>query len=319
MARLSLLISLISLALLVSASGQEAMARSAHKKRGNCTPKSAAASSSSTSDSTQPTSSTDDSQPSSTSVAPAPVSTPQGPASSGGEKCGLGWPNGDDGTILTDHGNCLYYHTWSVWPVNSGGKMSFAPIFWGPDKADEWSANILNAGANVALFFNEPNESGQSNIDPNSAVPYWRNNMQWLKDQHGYRLGSAATSSNPNGMDWTNTFMSACPDCTIDFMCLHYYGTDAGDFQTYVNLWHTTFNRNIWVTEFACQNFNGGPQCDDVPGFMSQTVSWLDSQDFVEYHFWFGMMRDMQGVNPADGLMNQDGSLSALGDQYVFS
>ncbi|KZT62393.1 glycoside hydrolase family 128 protein [Calocera cornea HHB12733] len=314
MARLSLLISLFSLALLASAQAHGAMDRAAHKKRGNCRPKSA------TSTSTTTTSSTDDSQPTSTSSSAVAVSTPQGSSGGGGDKCGLGWPNGDDGTILSCSGQCSWYHTWSVFPVNVGSALQFAAVFWGPDKADEWDANILNAGTNIAMFFNEPQEPEQSNIDALSAVPYWRTHMQYLKDQHGFRLGSAATSSNPNGIDWTNTFMQACPDCTIDFMCLHWYGTTVDDFTTYVNLWHTTYNRNIWVSEFACQNFvNLDQQCDDVPGFMAGAVAWLDSQDFVEHHAWFGMMRDMQGVNPADGLMNQDGSLSSLGWQYVSS
>ncbi|KZO93269.1 glycoside hydrolase family 128 protein [Calocera viscosa TUFC12733] len=291
------------------------MDRAAHKKR--CSPNSSTSSSTSTSQWSQPT---DDSTPTTTSTSAAATYTPQGSSGGGGDKCGLGWPNGNDGTIMSCAGDCSWYHTWSVYPVSAGSQLQFAAYFWGPDMADEWDANILNAGTNVAMFFNEPQEPGQSNVDPYTSVGYWRQHMQYLKDQYGYRLGSAATSSNPNGIDWTNEFMQACPDCTIDFMCLHWYGTTVSDFQTYVELWYTTYNRNIWISEFACQNFvNLDQQCDDVPGFMSQAVAWLDSQDYVEHHAWFGMMRDMQGVNPADGLMNQDGSLSALGSQYVYS
>jgi len=323
MARLSLLVSLFSLALLVSAEAHGAMDRSLHKKRGKCHKSTTTSSSTSTSQWVAPTtSSSDDSDnnaaPTTTTSSAVSAYTPPSSSPSSGEKCGLGWPNGDDGTINSVAGDCTWYHTWSVYPVQAGG-LSFAAMLWGPANAAEFQANIAAANTNVAMFLNEPQEPEQSNTDPYTAAGLWRQYMEPLKSQ-GYRLGSAATSSNPNGIDWTNTFISTCPDCSIDFMCLHWYGTTVDDFTTYVTLWHTTYNMNVWITEFACQNFvNLDQQCDDIPGFMSQAVSWLDSQDWVEHHAWFGMMRNMQNVNPADGLMNQDGTLSALGSQYVYS
>lgn len=42
---------------------------------------------------------------------------------------------------------------------------------------------------------------------------------------------------------------------------LHWYDVKAEDFQKYVLDFATTFGKPIWVTEYACQNFNGGAQC----------------------------------------------------------
>jgi hypothetical protein len=62
---------------------------------------------------------------------------------------------------------------------------------------------------------------------------------------------------------------------------------------------HSTFNLPIWVTEWACQNYNNGPQCssDSVAAFMNQTQSFMDQTDWVERYSWFGAMENMQGVN----------------------
>lgn len=38
----------------------------------------------------------------------------------------------------------------------------------------------------------------------------------------------------------------------VDFVALHWYGTDAQAFIAYVQDFHTTFGKPIWVTEFAC-------------------------------------------------------------------
>jgi hypothetical protein len=67
----------------------------------------------------------------------------------------------------------------------------------------------------------------------------------------------------------------------------------------YIEDFHNTFQRPIWVTEWACQNFNGGSQCsmDDIEMFLNTSQSFMDQSDFVERYAWFGAMENMQGVN----------------------
>ena len=36
-------------------------------------------------------------------------------------------------------------------------------------------------------------------------------------------------------------------------MALHWYGVDPQLFIQYLQLWYNTFQKPIWVTEFACQ------------------------------------------------------------------
>jgi len=170
------------------------------------------------------------------------------------------------------------------------------------------------------LGMNEPNQSGQSDMSPQSGVELWLDIIQPLKAK-GYRLGSPATTSAPSGKQWVQDFLTICNGrCSVDFIALHWYDVGAQNFIDYVTDFHNTFNLNIWVTEFACQNFNGGAQCSDsdVWNFMQTTTSWMDSTSWVERYAWFGAMRDMQGVNNLDQIMDPgSGGPNSLGSTYL--
>ena len=47
------------------------------------------------------------------------------------------------------------------------------------------------------------------------------------------------------------------------FLPLHWYDVSVDGFKQYVQNFHDKTGHNIWVTEYACQNFNGGAQCSD--------------------------------------------------------
>jgi hypothetical protein len=78
-----------------------------------------------------------------------------------------------------------------------------------------------------------------------------------------------------------------------------YYATNATQFVSYMEDMHATFNLPIWVTEWACQDYNGGPQCSpsDVRSFLSATQGFMDATPWVERYSWFGAMENLQGVN----------------------
>jgi hypothetical protein len=67
-----------------------------------------------------------------------------------------------------------------------------------------------------------------------------------------------------------------------------------------MTLFYDTFQKPIWVTEWACQNYNSGPQCsaEDIASFLEQTQGWMDETGWVERYAWFGAMEDLDGVNP---------------------
>ncbi|KAF7352920.1 Glyco-hydro-cc domain-containing protein [Mycena venus] len=310
--------------------------RSKTKKRSNskrCKAKSSSAalsSTSSTKEAAKPTSTKQASAPTTTQAA-APAKTTQ--ASSGGSSSGsssggsssssgggsvnlrgkacLAWPNYNYNKLSTWKGSKTgLIYSWNADKVPGAEDLGFtyAPMLWGWKDTGDWFSKVTQGYAQIALGPNEPNELGQSNMDAWSGISIWKQYMRPLADK-GYTLISPAMSSRPNGKDWMKTFMANCDDCKVSGIATHWYGTDLEEFKSYVTYWHDTYNLPVYVTEYADQDFNGGPQAtmDEIWAFMVGATSWLNSQDWVKAHCWFGAMEGMDNVNPLNKLMNDAG------------
>jgi hypothetical protein len=245
------------------------------------------------------------------------------PPSNGGGKAGLAWANGPWQPIESwAVGSVSWYYTWSPVPVETApGNLEFVPMLWGWNQIDLWNEWVLGGKAQFweVLGMNEPNQQGQSDMSAGSGVELWKTYIQPLKSR-GVRLISPATTSSPTGKQWIQEFQSICGGaCTFDAVSLHWYDVGVQKFIDYVTDFHNTFNSNIWVTEYACQNFNGGAQCSEgeIWDFLQQTTGWMDATPWVEKYAWFGVMKDMQGVNDFDRLMGDDGRPNALGQAYI--
>ncbi|KAI9637835.1 glycosyl hydrolase catalytic core-domain-containing protein [Dioszegia hungarica] len=294
---------------------------------------------------------------SSAAAAPAPAAASPSPAaknnspaysgSSGGawggwtnvhSKLGNAWPNGDwAGKDQPDYvGNYIgskasWYYTWSPHAVGSADSLGleFVPMLWGPHQVSDWWSQQASWPKTVknALFFNEPNEHSQCNMAAGDSISYWMNDFLPLRSK-GVRLGGAATTSAPSGLVWSQDFEKLCvqygnskADCTPDFVPIHWYDVTPQNFQAYVENYHKGVGHNLWVTEYACQNFNGGAQCSDGETWAlhQQMSNWFDQQDYIERYAPFGVMKQMQGVNQYNALMNPDGSITSLGNWYIWS
>ncbi|KAL5508363.1 hypothetical protein ACEPAH_5982 [Sanghuangporus vaninii] len=263
---------------------------------------------------------------SSSSVSTAPTSTSV--SNSGKGKVGLAWPNGNDDSLrnfVTN--NVQYIYTWSEQCPSLAKELGLTcmPMLWGnaQDKLDSFKSTVVAGYANIAMGFNEVNEAGQANMDVNTAVSVWKEYLEPLVGE-GYTLLSPCTSSNPNGFDWMIDFMQQCSGCHISGITLHYYGTSAQDMIDYIEKWHNQFNMPVWITEFACQNFNtanenNGQQCSEsqVWEFYKTIANFVESTDYVVSWSAFGFMKNMQGVNDLDRLMQDDGSPTALGSSII--
>jgi len=193
-------------------------------------------------------------------------------------------------------------------------------MLWGPNMASGFGKTVVKGYAHCAFGFNEPNEPGQSNMSPSYGAQLWKQYLEPLRYQGYDMLVGPAMSSNPNGLTWVKNWYSACNGgCNPNVMGVHYYDVTASGFISYLNLWHDTFKLPIMVTEFACQNYNNGPQCSSsqVQTFMSDAINFMESTSWVVAYFAFGIMKNMQGVNTLDQLMNSAGQPTSLGYQYV--
>lgn len=264
-------------------------------------------------------------------VAVSAVASSDSTGTNAGSPFGLAWPNGDWASSSDPNyvGNYIgskssWYYTWSPYNVGSADThgLEFVPMLWGPNQEGVWWDQVASWPSSVknVLFFNEPNEASQCNMAAADSVAHWLEYMQPLAAK-GYKLGMAATTSAPSGLQWVKDFIAACPQCTVDFVPIHWYDVSASNFQTYVENFHAQTGLDIWVTEYACQNFNGGAQCSDSETWaLHQTMApWFDAQSYVKRYSPFGVMTNLQGVNTDNALMGSDGAITALGSWYISS
>ncbi|KAJ9114272.1 hypothetical protein QFC22_005724 [Naganishia vaughanmartiniae] len=268
---------------------------------------------------------------SSSSQAAVVTSTPaSGSAGSSDKPFGLAWPNGDwDGEGTPGYvGQYVgprtgWYYNWSPQPCSKADALGleFVPMLWGPKDCNDqfWTyANSWSSNVKSILFFNEPNEISQSNVSPQDAVQYWKTYMTPMQAK-GFKLGMAAVTNAPSGLEWIQQFIKLCPECHFDYIPVHWYATSTENFQEYLKSFNAAFpDKEIWITEYACQSFDGTPQCN--PGQtlnLHQTMAgWFDAQPWITNYSPFGVMRQMQGVNEDNRLMDAEGKITALGDWY---
>lgn len=255
-----------------------------------------------------------------------------------GSKLGAAWPNGDwSGPDTSSYiGNYVgartsWYYTWSPSPCAQNDQLGleFVPMLWGAKQVSEWhqAADSWPSSVKNALFFNEPNQHDQAGISIYDSLGYWINDFLPKSRERGLRIGSAAPTSAPDGVTWVVDFYKNCLSqnnnddgkCKADFAPVHYYDVDVQHFKDYLTNFHNQVGIPLWVTEYACQNFNGGAQCDEGQtwAFHQEMSSWMDGQDWIERYSPFGMMKNMQGVNQYNALMSEGGDITALGSWYI--
>jgi len=232
-------------------------------------------------------------------------------------KLGYAW-DGKGTASLWNAGKVSWYYNWDSFP-QSGASKEYVPMMWGPTHASVFNSNVNKGLFNSSAYllgFNEPDQSGQSNLTPAQGVTYWKQYMQPLASK--FQLGAPAVSSAPAGKQWLTNFFAQCTGCSVSFIPIHWYGSDPNAFTAYVADIYNTFKKPIWVTEWACVYYGSGPQCDQnsVYSFMGQTTSWLDQQSYVQRFSWFGAR--VSGIPDADALLTTAGTaLTGLGSQYV--
>ncbi|KDQ55080.1 glycoside hydrolase family 128 protein [Jaapia argillacea MUCL 33604] len=240
-------------------------------------------------------------------------------------KAGLAWPNGDydDMGQYLSTGKVSWYYTWNPAAINEDDEAESVPMLWGATQVNQWTSSvnstISSKKVTAVLGMNEPNEVSQSNLTAQQGAVMWKTYIEPLKSR-GVRLGTPATTSAPSGIQWVKDWLVACDGgCTVDFVALHWYDVNATNFIEYIQEFHNTFQKPIWVTEWDCQNNNTPQQCSlqDIMSFMNITQSFMDNTDWVERYAWFGAMENLQGVNPSNALMDSSGKITALGRQYI--
>jgi hypothetical protein len=218
----------------------------------------------------------------------------------------------------------FWYYTWGTpMPSPSPQNCEFVSMFWG--EANVTSQNIaavlqLAAQGSVkyVLGFNEPDQSGQSNMTVSQALALWPQ-----LESIGLPLGSPAVSWPT--VQWFTDFMDsvATEHLRVDFICVHMYvGTDDVSFVQTLQQVYNQYHLPIWVTEFATADWNATTSASnmytaaDAMGFMQRLLPQLDSLSYVQRYSWFSGDPASAQLWPS-ALIATNGSLTPLGAWYA--
>ena len=218
----------------------------------------------------------------------------------------------------------FWYYTWGTpQPSPSPQNCEFVSMFWGPSNVT--TANIaavqqLKAQGQVkyVLGFNEPDQSGQSNMTVSRALALWPQ-----LESIGLPLGSPATSWPT--IQWFTDFMdsAAAEHLRVDFICVHMYvGTDDVSFVQTLQQVYNQYHLPIWITEFATADWNATTTASnqytaaEALGYMQRLLPQLDSLPYVKRYSWFSGDPANAALWPS-ALIGANGQLTTMGSWYA--
>lgn len=250
-------------------------------------------------------------EPTPTKAAPAAGA----PALTGGKKRGLAYndPNLLSG-FVGDNSKVSWAYSWSQ--VNDlKVNLEFVPMLWGPadDHVSTWQSNANKAiagGSSALLSFNEPDNAGQSNIDPATAAAEHIKHMNPFAGKARISTPAITNSgADGQGISWLKSFIQACnSECALDFAAVHWYSNNGDDFLSHLERVYEAVKMPIWVTEFA-------PVGNEVDynDFLAKVVHELDTNpkyNFVERYSYFMV---------SDGRLVSGTQPSKLGNTFAYS
>ncbi|KAH9062101.1 glycosyl hydrolase catalytic core-domain-containing protein [Lactarius vividus] len=268
---------------------------------------------------------------SSSSTSHSPSVTPQVHVSSGTGKVGLAWSNNEQSAIChfkTGETGLAYNWKLTKYPDVDISKcgFEFIPHVWGANDAYK-APGILVAGYAKHVFtFNEPELGSQSNLGVDQAVSLF---MQYVNPlQHlGYEIISPACTNSPTGFAWIQSFVKKCRQQggKLDGIATHFYDTSAQNLINFMNNFLKAFpDDEVWLTEYAAQDYSGKNQQLDYNGiksFIEETTNYLKGQSRIRAYFYFGAMTpeelDQNHVNGLNSLMTDNHTPNELGLIYI--
>ena len=188
----------------------------------------------------------------------------------------------DDAYWDAPNSDLTWYYNYGSTPspaYSTSSRFQFVPMLWGAPNDTSFLKDVqtqIDGGANIShvLGFNEPDgtlATGGSDIPADTAAQIWMQEIQPLAKQ-GVELGAPACTGAESGRQWLQDFFGNCSNCTVDFVPVHWYGNFEG-LASHIGEYVGTFNRTIWVTEFA----DPDASLQDSQTFYNQSTSYMDT------------------------------------------
>lgn len=237
-----------------------------------------------------------------------------------GKKGSLG---GDIKWSSADNYNTTWHYSWGLNEQKSTG-VEFVPMSW--SNGDNWTSleKMEEIGQNMSfnhlLAFNEPDNSGQSNLTVEQALEAYPKLLA-----SGLRLGApgveniqySANNDAFNENSWIKQFMDECVarGYRVDFIPAHDYvrRSKATFIERFKGL-HDRYNLPIWVTEYNYGNPNmGSANITLEQGYtnIKGLTEGLEESDFIERYNWYYFFGAATGIG---GITN--GELNITGQFY---
>lgn len=221
--------------------------------------------------------------------------------------------------------NVSWYYNWMQSenePCKDGKGGEFVPMIWGHTGAEQSLsgiqsaiASIVNKGYHYVLGFNEPDNTGQSNLATTTAI-----SLLPGFDVSGLQVGTPATQANTSGQTWFKDYMAKlAADATLrdDFIAIHWYGWNAGScdasasqLESYIK-YAEGFpgNRPIWLTEWSCLH-DSAPTKEGVLAFYKGAQAVFAKHPRLTRYAWYPWTTNCE-------LNDDSGALTALGEAYA--
>jgi len=216
-------------------------------------------------------------------------------------KRGVGYGYHSVGDMNTASAGISWWYNWAPQPeaaiknTYSNYNVDFTPMAWNAAGISGINTYVSQDNkVKYILGFNEPNFIGQANMTPSQAAAAWPA-LQAIADQYGLKLVSPAVnycgncvSENgtvyTNPFKWLDDFFTACPNCRVDYIALHWYG--GGNSMTgYIND-ARKYGKPIWVTEFADWE-STGVTAEVQKNYLAGTTNFLERDPAVFRYSWF--------------------------------
>ena len=237
-------------------------------------------------------------------VAAAPARQPHAAAAPAARKGVSAWVfNGVDRSLRKS--GATWYYTWAVSHpgITSPHGVSFVPMIWGAGSVTSANLHTVRREGHYLLGFNEPDNSGQSNMTVSQALRLWPRLMATRM-----MLGSpaVATGAATRG-GWLDRFMrgARARHYRVNFITVHWYGGDfatrsaVAELRSYLRGIHARYRKPIWLTEFALIRFSATvtfPTAHQQAAFVTAATSMLRQLPYVHRYAWFALPK-----SPGDG------------------
>ena len=212
---------------------------------------------------------------------------------------------GSGGFGLTESINGRWGYNWNYTRPNSFDG-EYVPMLWGGNDIQTKIDAIKGYGdTKYVLGFNEPERPDQANLTVDTAINRWTQISSGFAGT-GIKLVSPAVSDTTDGRAWLSDFMQKANanSLRVDEIAFHWYGTvnpsdpvgSANSFLSRVDQYHTTYNRKVWVTEFAGIDWNNqystATQNQANATFLKTAIAGLESRSYVTRYGWWNFNDD---------------------------